>query len=287
MQITLDLTIIPLHELGITQVHQRLGVNLMSNPKTEISKGLDIHKQSPSLLFQFILNEFLDTFNESKKIEKLYRAIENSVIKNRLFGQINDYLNELLHALTVLLGSTLVSEEPVTWRKELGSLSKLHEYCYLFSNTHNFNERFAENLNACISQAYHGCLQSREALTSMVLHQNRGYQADDSGEIPNYAHLYKLLDQLLDSLQRASRIILQLILCCKDDENILFFILKNNMRFLNVYPAFSLEKLFSRIFPRGLKEAKSFLINRYAERGFKDLIEEISSFSHLTHERDD
>ena len=33
------------------------------------------------------------------------------------------------------------------------------------------------------------------------------------------------------------------------------------------------------MFPNGLKEAKTFLISRYSERGFKELLEEISQLS--------
>jgi hypothetical protein len=250
----------------------------MTTQNPSIEQGLDIYKQSPGLLFQFILNDFLNTTQESKNIEKIYRKIERSLIKNRLLAEVSDHLHQLLDFLSVLNSPHMASEKNTLWGKEAGYLSKLHEYCYLFNLQKNFNPRASEDLNSCVSQAYHSCLLSRESILSILQHHSKKEHIE-SDTIPDYAGLYKLLDDLLDNLQRASRLILQIIISSKDDENVLFFIFKNQERLTNSYPSFSLSRLLNRMFPNGLKEAKTFLISRYSERGFKELLEEISLIS--------
>ncbi|MCH1430314.1 MAG: hypothetical protein GWP59_00940 [Chlamydiales bacterium] len=251
----------------------------MTSKTFPIEQGLDIYKQSPSLLFQFILDEFLQTAETTRSAEKIYRKIERSIIRNRLLAHVTENLHQLLDSLSLLIGSHMSNDKSTPWDKEQGSLSKLHEYCYLFNVQANVNPRASENLNNCVSQAYHSSLQSREAVLAILQHKQKEETADAEANLPDYANLYKLLDDLLDNLQRASRLILQIIMSCHEDENIIFFIFKNQDRMKACYPAFSLPRLLDRMFPNGLKDAKNFLLNRYAERGFKDLIEEITFLS--------
>lgn len=235
--------------------------------------SLDIYNQSPSLLFQFILNEFLETYQESQKIEQTYRQMESMIIKNRLLAEVEEYIYLLLDSLTQLTGSSLMNEDSFPWSSDNGSLSKLHHYCYFFAQSSPFNEKASANLNICVSKAFHSSLQSRETVLTLMQEQMKGNQ------IPDYATLYKLLDRLIDNMHRASRLLLQILIKCQDDENIVFFLFRHQKRFSDIYKPSFFNRILNKMYPCGLKDAKEFLINRYAQRGFQELLETISSLS--------
>lgn len=233
--------------------------------------NLNIYCQSKSLLFQFILSEFLITYRKIIEIEKIYLEMEALLIKKRLSADISEYLDKILDVLPFLTGAQMVvaHEQIFPWTHGKGSLNKLRNYCYLFSqNSHN--EVDIESMNVSVSKGFHSALQMREVILSLKR------QAVDK-EVPNYISLYQLIDKLLDNMRKVSRLVLKVLISFKKDENILLFLLKYQTDFDDIYKTKFVLKILMKMYPEGIKHAKDLLIEKYAKRGFSNLLESIST----------
>ncbi len=235
--------------------------------------NLNIYCQSNSLLFQFILAEFLSSFKKVQEIENAYDQMESNLIKQRLRGGANSYLTQLLHAIPALTGSqmVIVSEQSVSWAAEKGSLNKLRHYCYLFTNRSSAEDKDIINMNVCVSKAFHSSLQSREVILSLQR------EPQDSNRVPNYVALYQLLDRLIDNMRRVSRLILRIIMQYREDENVLYFLLRHREKFDALYKTEFVVKILKKMYPKGIKEAGSLILEKYAKRGFDNLLSSIST----------
>ena len=178
--------------------------------------NLNIYCQNKSLLFQFILAEFLTSFQKVQKIEEHYEKMEILLIKQRFSGNVNIELKVLLELLPTLTGSQMVvvNEQTFPWTHGKGSLNKLRHYCYLFAGASGQENPDIINMNICASKAFHSALQSREVLFSL---QRENLE---KSHVPSYMALYQFLDKMIDNMQRISRIILRLLFRCKEDENV-------------------------------------------------------------------
>lgn len=236
-----------------------------------LNENLNIYCQSESLLFQFILSEFLITYQKVNEIEKTYYNMEAFLIKKRLEGNISEYLDLILAYIPFLTGAHMgISDEPTfPWTHSKGSLNKLRHYCYLFSQK-STGDQDIENMNICISKAFHSALQMREVILSLM-------RQSKEGGVPNYISLYQFVDKLLDNMRKASRLILKILMLFKEDENILLFLLKYQSDFDEIYKTQFVLKILNKMYPKGIRYAKDLLIEKYAKRGFSNLLESISN----------
>jgi hypothetical protein len=226
--------------------------------------------QSPSLCFQFILSEFIETFKEVQVIEDVYKEMESLLIKRRLLADVDHLLRELLESIIKLAGSAVINEEIFSWNTRKGCLSKLRHYCYPFVNQFENKESTVVNLNICVSKAFHSALQAREVI--LYLHQ----EDQNAKKMPDYAMLYQLLDRLIDNINRASRLILRVIIRFREDENVVYFLLRNKEELDAIYKTNFVTKLFRKMYPDGVEEAGQLLMKKYSERGFTKLLNTIA-----------
>ncbi len=225
--------------------------------------------QSESLLFQFILAEFLTTYGLIQQLENAYAGIEAALIKNRMMGQIRAPLERLSQLIGHLLGSANLDDDAFPWAVENGCLAKLYHYGIIYHHRAETNRRMAENISGCISKAFHSALQSREVLAALL------YRGIDAKAISDYSILYNLLDKLIDNIQRGSRLLVRTIVEYRHDENVAFFLLRHRHEFHALYDRQFLTKMFQKMYPRGIAEAKEFLLKRYADRGHTEILEGI------------
>lgn len=233
--------------------------------------NLNIYSQSTSLLFQFILSEFIVSSKKVQEIERIYDQMESLLIKQRLEGDVEVYLSELLDLIPTLTGSqiVIVNEQTFPWTHHKGSLNKLRHYCYLLS--HRSPEQIdILNMNVAVSKAFHSALQIREVIFSLQR------QCEDPNRIPNYVSLYQLLDRVIDNMRRASRLILRILIQFKEDENVLLFLLKYKTDFDRLYKTQFVSRILKKMFSKGAEEAEALLKEKYAERGFHNLIDSIT-----------
>ena len=235
-------------------------------------QSLNLCCQSHSILFQFLLKEFLATLREVQSIEHVAKEMEHS-----LYDQCadprkwDDYLAHLYKAIYRLTGEQVMNEPHFPWNPDKGCLYKLHHYCYLFAHLCPDHKKETSEMNSCVRKAFLSSMESREVI--LCLQQDTdAHRAilNESSALP------PLLDRLIDNLTRVSRLLLPLIRYYRDNENVLFFLLNHCEEFDRLYQSSCLVQLLDQMFPGGASEAKEFLIQRYAQRGFHHLLATIS-----------
>lgn len=238
-----------------------------SDTSTVLGPNLNTYCQSTSLLFQFTLYEFITSFKRVLEIEKTYEIMESELIKQRLKGDVKSYLDSLLEQIPLLIGAQMVmaNEQTFPWTHSKGSLNKLRHYSYLLSQKCIDQDDIA-NMNVCVSKAFHSALQIRDVIFSLKR------QAEDPEKIPNYVSLYRLLDRLIDNMKRVSRVLLKILIQFKEDENILFFLLRYKSDLDQLYKTQFVTKILQKMYPEGHSSMKEYIKKQYQQRGFLNLI---------------
>jgi len=238
----------------------------------QLGRSLDVQNQSRSVLFQFVLTEFIATYNGIKNSERLYRKIESTLITDNPPHNVKDLLQQLFFSLSKLTGTNIDDELMVPWSTDKGSLNKLRHYCHMLASKSSEDNTEETNFNICVSKSFHSALQAREIILSLdqPLHNKKQ-------SIPNYQALYKFLDKLIDNTHQASRILLQLINSFHDDENVMLFLIQHKDDFERIFKENIIVKLFDKMYTNGIEDAKKLIIEQYKQRGFHDIIEKISN----------
>ncbi len=199
------------------------------------------HQDTP-LLFQFIYTEYLSTQRELLSlINLIQRAKKKASIEVvsaaliRLTGAANDYMRLF------------------NWNHNDGILTKLKNNCIHFVQNSPIPGIDISLLHVYTDQAW--------LLTAKCLH---GVQ---QGAIEG-----KLLQQSYDTLLLLGEILRQMIAHFKEDENVIFFLLRHKEPLDSLYQEPFVRNCFEKIYPEGLRSVSQFLIARYTERGFVHLI---------------
>lgn len=235
------------------------------------NESLTVYAQSTSLLFQFILSEFIQAYEGIQQIENLYSKIECLLIQKRLSVNVEDQLNDLLNLFPQLIGADhATNNEPIfPWTHQKGSLNKLRYYVYLLSQKH-LDEKNIQDLNIAVSKAFHSSLQVKEVIFSLKRH------CEDGERIPNFVSLYQILDRVMDNMKRASRLVLKVLVSFKEDENVLLYLIEHHQQLDALYQTQFVTKVLQKMFPKGVEKAEQHLKAKYLERGFKNLSESIT-----------
>ncbi len=234
-------------------------------------RDLNLYGQDPSLLFQFILAEFIFTFTEVQRMEVVYKEMETLLITGRFLANVDSHLDKLLSSVTQLTGSSMINEHISPWDSKSGSLSKLRHHCYPFVNRSDSKDKSIVNLNICVSKAFHSSLQAREII--IYLQQEK----HNVKGVPDYAMLYQLLDRLIDNINRVSRLILRIIIQYRDNENVVYFLLRKRDELNTLYKTDLVSKIFRKMYPNEVEEAGQLLMKKYSDRGFKNLLNAIAT----------
>jgi hypothetical protein len=219
------------------------------------------YHQSPSLLFQFLLSEFLDIYSILRYLDTLcYRPALCLSPENTLTHQTEN--EELIKkTLIQLLGSPKEYMRMFSWNFSEGLLTKMRTYCTLFIQNAEADEKEFLAIQHYADKICQSCLQAfeffQEASTDRSL-----FRAP--------------LNKANIAMQRLAKVITKLIPQFRDDENVVFYVLKQHETFDKLYGPRFIVKLMNRIYPKGLKEVHFFLVRKYQERGFNHLIPTIA-----------
>lgn len=137
------------------------------------------------------------------------------------------------------------------WSNEQGVLCKLKTYA----------EPFDPQLKSSLSKAYHSGLQAKEMIA----------MNEDQDTILSQ------IDRLFKHFARVVELIPQLMIQFKTNENVLFFLLKNQEELDKIYEPSFVRELCAEMFDGGLQEMAEFIVKRYRERGFFHLIPTIET----------
>ncbi len=205
------------------------------------------YQNNYSLIFQFIVSEYL-------LICQLFKDLEGE-----LASKSSESLKEILMKLK---GSQEKRLNLSSGYLEDGLLKKLKNKCLQFQECHDkklSGEKLAEHVqkiqNLC-DQAWKA-LEISKAVTALNL----------------------FIPKMQSHLRRIGRIIAHLFLQFVEDEAILFFLLQNYQKLNNAYQPKFVVNLFSKMFPKGLKEAEIYIIKQYSQRGYHQLLPQITEIS--------
>jgi hypothetical protein len=79
------------------------------------------------------------------------------------------------------------------------------------------------------------------------------------------------LEKMNQSIQRFAKQMARILLQFREDENIIFFLLRHRTELETVYSPRFLNKLLLRMYPKGLCELKQLLKAKYNNRGFTNI----------------
>lgn len=217
------------------------------------ARQINSYHHSATLLFQFILSEFIDAYAEIKHLDALCHAHETTdwrIIQasmKKLIGSPRDYMRLF------------------TWGIDEGYLSKLKAYCALHVQKTDSEGKELIALQHYAEKVWQACIQSYDLLT---------------GAPQDRPAFLAAIEKTVASMQRLAKHLTRIIHQFREDENIIYFVIKNHKAFDKLYGSRFVFKLLGRLYPKGIRETQQFLAKKYAARGFDNIVSAIQS--HIT-----
>ncbi len=198
---------------------------------------------SDSLLFQFVLHEFLRTLGEVYKLECV---VSDEDTPEAIHDKLTDYLLKLA-------GTEQEYVRIFTWIYDAGVLTKLKNSVDLLSQKAPVEDSEMRSLHLVVHKAWLECLHSID------LYRNQELKALK----PQVLKAMKLIRKIPPALKKVlSRY--------EEDENVIYFLIRHKNQFDHIIgPDFLKDILHKNSIP--------FLIERYRMRGFDKLIPEIEA----------
>lgn len=212
--------------------------------------------QSNSLMFQFIISEFI---NASTQI---------NLITTKIPETHQGSMESLQNSLQALSGSLQEYMRFISWNLEEGILSKLKSYTALFAANAEILHSKHLQLEKHANQAWKVSLESLEILRLIQ---------EQKEDLSLYENLYQRLNHLTAIFKKLGKLLAELILEFYLDENVLFFILRHKEKLDCIYGTGFVKKIFIKMYPDGITEAEKYVKKQYANRGFDNLLMVIGS----------
>lgn len=220
-------------------------------------RHVNSYHHNNSLLFQFILIEFLDASAEIQRFSSLGESRSTAQPpEDEISSQQQRIDHQIIETTLVnLVGSTKDYMRLISWNFSEGILAKLRTYCSLFLADTDAKESAA--IQHYAEKIWQHCLQATN-----IVHES-------PQDLPA---LYTLLKKSIAEMQRFSKVIIRLIYEFKQDENVIFFILRHQKSFDKLYGNRFVAKLCSQLYPKGIKDALHLLVTKYTKRGFENML---------------
>jgi hypothetical protein len=209
------------------------------------------------LVFQLIINEFLSASKEMQKALQLSENIKSYESKTPPLAQD---LNELRISLSKLAGAKIENSYHLPWSLHRGFLTKLREYSDFLAQSMN-----EYSLGYRMYDHFHKAwLKCKQALDLLVIKRSEASVNSDL--------VCKNIENANKEIRRGARLIAQTIIHFKDNENVVYCLLRCQDRIADLFGKEFLKRLLCRMHPPSLSKVKSFLKSRYLKRGFDHLI---------------
>lgn len=219
-------------------------------------RHVNTYHHNNSLLLQFLLVEFLEAFTEIQRLDILQKRtpLPNHEATSR---QKESEREQIEASLAKLVGSTRDYMRLFSWNFSEGLLVKLKTYCTLFLQNAEGNEKELIAMQHYAEKIWQACLLAIDALHETP--QER-------------APLVASLDKACSSMHRFSKLAARLIHQFREDENVIFFVVRHHQRFDRLYGNRFVYKLLNRMYQKGLRETQQVLVKKYTERGFDNIL---------------
>lgn len=189
---------------------------------------------APSVLFQFVLSEFLE-------LDQITSNIHHII-------QIPEDLGSWKNHLQILIGSSHPSLH--TWEEDQGKILKLKNLC-----THLVEVLQSRDVH--IKKLPHATQQ----LLNVAI---KCFHSSPSYQLSHWSRLNKSLTDYKTLISKAVNLF-------SKDENVLLFLLKNHQQIDQVFGKAFVFQTFQKHLSSNKTEIQEFLIDRYQQRGFQKL----------------
>lgn len=220
--------------------------------------SINSYHYNNDLLFQFIVNEFIEAFEHINQIHELcHLIVSQPSLNNNEEHAFNEHEQEKLVSLfEKLIGSNRDFVRLVAWKCRGGIMAKLKAYSFLFLKNGHIDEKEIIAMQHYIDKTIFSCHKAAETLND---------------DLVNRSQMVSLVDKSFASIHRLCKVMTRLIHKFRDNENVIFCVLRNQERFDKIYGRGYVAKQFNRLYPKGIADAHSMLSSNYMERGFDHL----------------
>jgi len=237
-------------------------------PASRLTSGFYYH--SESLLFQFILYDFLHAHGDIKKLIELaakFTTISKEKAKIAVKRQV---LCELIQISQHLAGSSYAYMRLFSWNHEGEILHKLNNYCALFSRLSSLDPSQSTKIYQHANQMWISSIRLHDLFCSMLDSPQKNWSAP-------FSNFQAQMAKLNNAIKRFTVMLAQIIPKYSGDENIIFFILRHVNEFDLIYHQGFIKSLLSQVSPNGLDELQNSIVHKYKIRGFDNLISIINT----------
>lgn len=226
--------------------------------EASFSVSINAYHYNNDLLFQFIITEFIEAFEYINQIHDLcHLEVSQPSLNNNEENAFNEHEQENLESLfEKLIGSNRDFIRLVAWKCRGGVMAKLKAYSFLFLKNGYMDEKEIIAMQHYIDKTIFSCHKAAEILND---------------DLVNRSQMVSLVDKAFASIHRLCKVMTRLIHKFRDNENIIFCVLRNQEGFDKIYGRGYVAKQFNRLYPRGIIDAQSMLSSKYTERGFDHL----------------
>lgn len=216
--------------------------------------------QDNSLLIQFVILEFMSTFNFASHIQSITdQCFESEKSLEQFIPTLSDYFHKLL-------GTFSDHDRPgSTWTK--GPLTKLRNFCCQFSK--NRKEENNLILYTSVHQTWISALHNLEILNASM---------HSHSENINLLIIKRNLNYFFTRLNSISKHLPRVLTSFYDNENVMFFLFRKKDQLAEVYGPHFLKKLFKASVKQSThkQDTIQLLMQRYIKRGFGHMISTIN-----------
>lgn len=199
--------------------------------------------QNNGLIFQFILVHFCYAMTEIISLETMLKRNSKGLEER------------VIESFEKLLGAPF-QNGLYPWNSDVGLFFKIKNFCSALAAKSYEKDKEALNLEKAADYVWKLSREIQESTLSVK-------------------SLAKIL-KLSSAMRRLARQIVQTIPQFRDDENVLYYLIKNQHQLDDLFGSHFVVTLLDFLFPGGQEETEQFLLNRYSQRGFTQLIPEIS-----------
>jgi hypothetical protein len=208
-----------------------------------------------SILIQFVISEFVLTYQLASQIRDL--TLKGFGSKQNL----EESIPSLFYHFNQLLGFGADPDQSLCWTK--GPLTKLKNYCEQFSqNTENQN-KIHWDLYTYVHQTWVTALENLELMN--IFQQSRAIRLTKSSFLNikrTFGHLEEQLNQIVKHIPRV-------LSSYKNNENVLFFLMRKKESLSEIYGSDFLSKIFNFSQTNTLFQ---LMTKKYIKRGFDHLL---------------
>jgi hypothetical protein len=217
----------------------------------------NLHSLHPSLLFQFLLSEFLKAYDTTQEVEAVLNRFQGEKDREKSFSTQDR--TDILLGITDLIGQIVSFAPTFPWTIRQGNLKALVHYSHLLQK-----KQQSAPLVETSERAYRQAALSRQHLLTW----------QEKGSLPpvHKKALIRAIDSMIRNMHKFGNHLTKEITNHSHNENVIFFLLHHNLEFDTLFHAPYVMGLLDKMYRGGIDQAEQHLIRQYTKRGFENLL---------------